>query len=86
MLKNNIIQPSKSHLETHIINNQGMEELNEEIAQLEKRKRILQLRKEIASLENTLEQTEPRPRIDFTDIQHAIVPFTDGDTAYGIKK
>ena len=63
----------------------GMEESDEEIAQLEKKKRILQLRKEIDALENTREPTEPRPRIDFTDIQHAIVPFT-GDTTYGIRK
>ena len=45
----------------------------------------MKLRKDIAVLENTREHTEPRQRIDFIDIQHAIVPFT-GDTAYGIQK
>ena len=60
-------------------------DLDEELVRLEKKKRILQLRKDIAELECASETTNPKHRIEFTDIQHAIVPFT-GDTAYNIKK
>lgn len=62
------------------------EELDRELARLEKRRQILQLRAELREME--IDHMPPQPqsrRLDFADIQHAISSFS-GDDTYGIRK
>lgn len=61
-------------------------ELDQELERLDKRRRIAQMRAELAAMENTVLNVQSYVRrLEFTDIQHAIAPFS-GDNTYGIRK
>lgn len=76
------IFPSRVPSENLQHNLNDEQNLDVQIVQLEKMRRIQQLRAEIAA--NNIPIENPR-RVEFSDIQHTIVPFT-GDDSYRIRK
>lgn len=61
-----------------------MEQLNRELARLEIKKNIMQLRRDLVELEDNLQPVQRR-KIEFSEVQYAIATFT-GDDTYGVQK
>lgn len=70
-----------------VTNEDLLNNLDTELALLEKRKRVALLRAELMTLEENRHDSHQKPtrRLDYADVQCAILPFS-GDDAYGIAK
>lgn len=64
--------------------NAAVEDDEQEIARLRRRRELLELQREVRLLEQDVQPVHLR-RVDFSDVENALSPFT-GDDSYSVRK